>query len=52
MATMHNIPVDEPTEGHIESRKCKCGPEVQMVGGGRFVYHNYMNNKDKVETGG
>lgn len=43
MAVMHNIPVDEPTEGHKESRKCPCNPEVQEIGGGKHIYHQYMN---------
>lgn len=52
MATQHTIPVDEPTEGHKESRKCKCNPDVQMVGDGRYVYHNYMNKKVEGEMEG
>lgn len=52
MATLHNIPLDEPTKGHIESRKCKCKPMVQEIAGGKFVYHNYMNNQDKAGDNG
>lgn len=48
MAVLHSIPVDEPTEGHTESRKCKCGPDVQKIGDAKYVYHTYMNNKKKV----
>lgn len=51
MATLHNIPVDEPTEGHKESRNCPCKPDVQMIGGGRHVYHRYMNKvEEDVDT--
>lgn len=45
MAVNHIIPVDEPTDGHTMSRKCKCNPDIQMIGGGRMVEHRYMNNK-------
>jgi hypothetical protein len=50
MATLHNIPVDEPTEGHKESRNCPCRPDVQMIGGGRHVYHQYMNKVQEEEA--
>lgn len=47
MAVEHIIPVDEPTDGHTFSRKCKCGPEVKDFNGGKYVYHAYMNKKEE-----
>ena len=49
MAVNHIIPVDEPTDGHTMSRKCKCNPDVQVIGGGKMVSNRYMNNTDKKE---
>lgn len=46
MATQHSIPVNEPPDGHTESRNCICGPRVVIVGGGRMVHHRYMNNEE------